>query len=159
MASVPKITIPLGCQSGKFKSQIDSKSGKFGAKCRIWIWGYVENHGAYVKISVKSGKSTFKVRSESGKLSTIGCHLPPKSTHFGTLVMACWRNLMSKSLKMSNQLQALFISVGQTAGRRSKIGSPPNDPNMDRSGRRDDHIRRCDPKLDRFWWLLPSDSL
>ena len=42
-------------------------------------------------------------------------------------------------------------SVGQTAGRRSKIGSPPNDPIMDRSGRSDDHIRRCDPKLDRFW--------
>ena len=53
----------------------------------------MENHAdvnimavAYVKISVKSGKFTFEVRSESGKLSTIGCHLPPKSTHFGTLV-------------------------------------------------------------------------
>ena len=34
---------------------------------------------------MESGKFTFKVISESGKLSTIGYHLPPKSTNFGTL--------------------------------------------------------------------------
>ena len=61
----------------------------------------MENHGdvnivavAYVEISVKSGKFTFEVRSESGKLSTIGCHLPPKSTHFGTLSVANPAGLM-----------------------------------------------------------------
>ena len=56
-------------------------------------------------------------------------------------------------------VRAVRRSVGQTAGRQSKIGSPPNDPNMDRSGRSDDHIRRCDPKLDRFWWVLSSNGL
>ena len=39
----------------------------------------------HVKASVDSGKMIYKVRRESGKLSTIGCHFPPKSTNFGTM--------------------------------------------------------------------------
>ena len=39
-----------------------------------------------VKASVESGKFILKIRSESGKLFTIGCHLPPKSTNFVTLL-------------------------------------------------------------------------
>ena len=38
------------------------------------------------KSSSESEKFTLKIRSESGKLFTIGCHFPPKSTNFGTLV-------------------------------------------------------------------------
>ena len=38
------------------------------------------------KASAESGKFTFKSRSESGKLSTVGCHFPPKATNVGTLV-------------------------------------------------------------------------
>ena len=37
------------------------------------------------KLSAESEKFTLKIRSESGKLFTIGCHFPPKSTNFGTL--------------------------------------------------------------------------
>ena len=37
------------------------------------------------KSSAESEKFTLKIRSESGKLFTIGCHFPPKSTNFGTL--------------------------------------------------------------------------
>ena len=37
------------------------------------------------KSSAGSEKFTLKIRSESGKLFTIGCHSPPKSTNFGTL--------------------------------------------------------------------------
>ena len=37
------------------------------------------------RASAESGKFTLKSRSESGKLSTIGCHFPPKATNFGTL--------------------------------------------------------------------------
>ena len=37
------------------------------------------------KSSAKSEKFTLKIRSESGKLFTNGCHFPPKSTNFGTL--------------------------------------------------------------------------
>ena len=33
-------------------------------------------------LMVSSGKFTLKMRSESGKLSTAGCHLPPKSANF-----------------------------------------------------------------------------
>ena len=47
------------------------------------LWQCYGSH--YVKTSVESMKFTFKVRSESGKLFTIGCHLPPKSTNFETL--------------------------------------------------------------------------
>ena len=32
-----------------------------------------------------SEKFTLKIRSESRKLFTNGCHFPPKSTNFGTL--------------------------------------------------------------------------
>ena len=38
-----------------------------------------------VRTSAKSGKFTFNVRSDSGILSTNGCHLSPKSANFGTL--------------------------------------------------------------------------
>ena len=34
--------------------------------------------------SAESEKFTLKIRSESGKLFTIGCHFPPKSTNFET---------------------------------------------------------------------------
>ena len=37
-------------------------------------------------LMVESGKFTLKMRSESGKLPTTGCHLPPKSANFGTLI-------------------------------------------------------------------------
>ena len=33
----PKITFLPGCQSGKFESRLDSKSGNFGAKCELLI--------------------------------------------------------------------------------------------------------------------------
>ena len=38
-------------------------------------------------VELESGKFTLKITSESGKLFTIGCHLPPKSAHFGTLAV------------------------------------------------------------------------
>ena len=38
-----------------------------------------------VKACVWSVKFTSKIRSESEKLSTIGCYLSPKSTNAGTL--------------------------------------------------------------------------
>ena len=41
----------------------------------------------HVKSSVESEKLTSIIRSESGKLSTIGCRFPPKSTNFGTLMV------------------------------------------------------------------------
>ena len=31
------------------------------------------------------GNSLQKIKSKSGKLSTVGCQLPPKSANFGTL--------------------------------------------------------------------------
>ena len=37
------------------------------------------------KHQLKVGNSS--IRSESGKLSTIMCHFPPKSTNFGTLIL------------------------------------------------------------------------
>ena len=37
------------------------------------------------KSSPESEKCTLKIRRESGKLFTIGCPFPPKSTNFGTL--------------------------------------------------------------------------
>ena len=37
------------------------------------------------KSSAESEKYILKIRSESGKLFTIGCHFPSKSTNFGTL--------------------------------------------------------------------------
>ena len=37
------------------------------------------------KSSAESEKFTLKIRSESVKLFTIGCHFPLKSTNFGTL--------------------------------------------------------------------------
>ena len=37
------------------------------------------------KSSAESEKFTLKIRRESGKLFTIGCHFPPKLTNFGTL--------------------------------------------------------------------------
>ena len=37
------------------------------------------------KSSAESEKFTLKLRNESGKLFTIECHFPPKSTNFGTL--------------------------------------------------------------------------
>ena len=40
---------------------------------------------AYVKASAESGILILKITSESGKLFTIGCHFPSKSTNFGTL--------------------------------------------------------------------------
>ena len=40
------------------------------------------------KASAESGKLLLKITSEIGKLSTIWCHFPPKSTNFGTLVAA-----------------------------------------------------------------------
>ena len=36
----------------------------------------------------ESGKFTLMSRSKSGKLSTIGCHFPPKATNFGTLSLS-----------------------------------------------------------------------
>ena len=41
---------------------------------------------ANAKAFVWSGKFTPKIRSENGKLSSIGCHFPPKLTNFGTLL-------------------------------------------------------------------------
>ena len=35
--------------------------------------------------NVLSVKFPPKIKSESGKLSTIGCHIPPKLTNFGML--------------------------------------------------------------------------
>ena len=43
------------------------------------------------KSSAESEKLTLKISSESGKLFTIGCHFPLKSTNFGTLWL---RNIM-----------------------------------------------------------------
>ena len=40
---------------------------------------------ADAKAFVWSGKFTPKIRSESGKLSSVGCHFTPKLTNFGTL--------------------------------------------------------------------------
>ena len=40
------------------------------------------------KASAESEKFNLKIRSESGKLLTIGCHFPPKSTNFGTLILS-----------------------------------------------------------------------
>ena len=40
-----------------------------------------------VKSSAKSDKFTLTIKSVSGKLSTVGCHFPLKSTNFGTLVL------------------------------------------------------------------------
>ena len=37
------------------------------------------------KSSAESEKFTLKIRSDSGKLFTIGCHFPPKSTNTGLL--------------------------------------------------------------------------
>ena len=39
------------------------------------------------KSSAESEKFTLKIRSERGKLFTIGYHFPPKSTNFGTPVI------------------------------------------------------------------------
>ena len=74
-----------------------TRSGKFGGKYGI-NWIYIENSGdfSYVfgggiitvtnaKPSDESEKFTLKIRSESGKLFTNGCHFAPKSTNFGTL--------------------------------------------------------------------------
>ena len=38
------------------------------------------------KSSAESEKFTLKIRSESGKLFTIGCHFQPKLTNFGTMI-------------------------------------------------------------------------
>ena len=85
----------------EWKIHAPNRQWEWKIRSRIWEMNStcVANHGyfnitvfmamlrqsLYVKTSVESGKFTFKVRSESGKLSTIGCHLPPKSTNFGTL--------------------------------------------------------------------------
>ena len=51
-----------------------------------------------IKASVESGKLILKIRSESGKLSTIGCHFPLKSTNFWTLQTE--RDLSYKYVKL-----------------------------------------------------------
>ena len=59
---------------------------------------YIENSGDFrfgggvmtvtnAKSSAESEKFTLKIRSESGKLFTIGCHFPPKLTNFGILTV------------------------------------------------------------------------
>ena len=49
------------------------------------------------KSSAESEKFTLKIRSESGKLFTNGCHLPPKSTNFGTLHYRLTRRVLTTS--------------------------------------------------------------
>ena len=78
-----------------------SESGKFGTKVgyefdysgkslenRLPVC-YSDGDGISAFFNVKSRvwsvKIAPKIRKESGKLSTIGCHLPSKSTNFGTL--------------------------------------------------------------------------
>ena len=110
--------------SGKFEPQNDSESGKFGAELWIWIrlkwklWCFqcYSFDGSAMAVtefraSAESGKFTLKSRSESGKLSTIGCHFPPKATNFGTMLyvsyLPCCRlpqsSHIAKSIK--NRLQ------------------------------------------------------
>ena len=50
----------------------------YGANAMLQ-WSIMPNHNLRVV------KSTEKISGESGKSSTIGCHLPPKSRNFGTL--------------------------------------------------------------------------
>ena len=53
------------------------------------------------KSSAESGKFTLKIRSESEKLFTNGCHFPPKTTNFGTLRQkANVRTLQLKTILM-----------------------------------------------------------
>ena len=47
----------------------------------------------YVKGSHESGILTLKIIGESGKLSTIGCHFPPKSATSWTLLIVNHRRL------------------------------------------------------------------
>ena len=81
------------------------------------------------KISIGSEKFALKIRSGSGKLSIVGCHFPPKSTIFGTLLMssaapskALW--MMQRSIGVYCRTQVLsscngtwmLWSCGQTCG-------------------------------------------
>ena len=93
----PKIAILLGCRSGKFGPKKDTESEKLGGNVdesylyRTLVISVIYGFGGgdvtvtNVKSSVESGKSTLKIRSESGKLLTIGCRFPAKLTNFGTL--------------------------------------------------------------------------
>ena len=61
---------------------------------------------ANAKAFVWSVKFTPKIRTESGKLSSIGCHFPPKLTNFGTLLLknnlALSQNLHQKHVYFLN---------------------------------------------------------
>ena len=69
------------------------------------------------KSSAESEKFTLKIRSESGKLFTNGCHFPPKSTNFGTLLSSLYRNIafidkrwrMFSKMFMMNMLLKMII--------------------------------------------------
>ena len=94
----PKIKSLLGCQSGKFELPKDNESGKIS---KMWDINfiYAKNRGNFSVIvlvavlwqtlmskhQMRAGNSFLKIRSESGELSTLGCHFPPKSTNFGML--------------------------------------------------------------------------
>ena len=93
----PKITILFGCQCGKFQPKKIVRVENFGAKVgyefcfcgklRLPVC-YSDGGGIMavtnVKVCVWSVKFAAKIKRESGKLSTIGCHLPFKLTNFGT---------------------------------------------------------------------------
>ena len=46
------------------------------------------------KSSTESEKLTLKIESENGILFTIGCHFPPKSINFGTLLICDFCNIL-----------------------------------------------------------------
>ena len=51
------------------------------------------------KASAQSEKFNLKIRSESGKLLTIGCHFPLKSTNFGTMTHSSQSGSSAKRVK------------------------------------------------------------
>ena len=97
--SCPKITIFLwnsspGVENSSpkqivrvdfFKAKWDNEFG--GKSWWFQCYGFVGDvwQSLISKRLVKSKKFTLKIRSESGKLCTTGCHFPPKLTNFGTL--------------------------------------------------------------------------
>ena len=96
----PTIAFSLGCLNCKFGPQTERKSGKFRANTgykfdycgKPWRFRRYGRGGDVTAVAndktwgrFTSGRFTTKITSENGKLSTIGCHLPPKSTNVWTL--------------------------------------------------------------------------
>ena len=92
---------------GKFQREIPSTSGAicekpqggpFGPPSGARVNGGVMNV-TNAKLSAESEKFTLKIRSESGKLFTIGRHFPPTSTNFGH----CYRDDCHEMLKCGDK--------------------------------------------------------